>query len=155
MRMVTNSINLERGIWDACSFLDDESREERLPSTASILLTPEEGIPGLFDATARTIIVEACEESFKRLNKLELIVVEIELIGSPEESLASLKLYDALCDAVGLLETYSQFSETADQVDMCKKYRELLVDASRTSLKITGSISEVMSARRHPSTDLS
>ena len=154
-RMVANSINLERTIWDVCSFLDDQPREERMPGFTSILLTPEGGIPGLFDELSREILVEGCEDAFKRLNKMELVVAEVELIGSPGEGVAALRLYDALWDAAGLIESYAQFSEAAGQVALCKKYREHLVDASRTSLGISGSIFEVMSARRHPSGDLS
>jgi hypothetical protein len=153
-RLLTGAVNLESKIWEICSLLDDDEREERLPGYTSIFMTSDEGLPPFLDESSRNILIGGCYDAMKRLEKMALVIVEIQLIGSPEESLASLKLFDALWDAVGLVESFAKFSDAADQVDLCRKYRELLVDAARSSFQIPGSIFEVLSARRHPSTDL-
>src|SRR4030095_12439018 len=76
-RLLAGCLSLERDLWSACAQLDPEEREHRMAGHTTILLTPEEGIPGILDTEARSIIVEAIEDAFERLQELENAVAEI------------------------------------------------------------------------------
>lgn len=67
--IVTKATAVERSLYSAASMLDDSEREPRMPGTKSILLSPKEGIEGLFDRITRAILVEAVEDGFKVLDE--------------------------------------------------------------------------------------
>ena len=55
-----------------------------MPDHTTILLTPEQGIPGVFDEVTRSILVDAVEDAFERLDALEEVAAEIALVGTVE-----------------------------------------------------------------------
>lgn len=137
-RFLAECLSLERDLWSTAAQLDREDRHERMPGYSTISLTPDEGIPGVFDASTRAIIVEDVEAAFERLNKLEELAAEIALVGTPEEVAAAGDLHDALWYVVGLLEGFAPFDEAADAVDACRSARDRFTEAARLSLRTDG-----------------
>lgn len=134
-RFLAGSLRLERDLWSAASQLDSDSREERMPGATTILLTPEEGIEGVFDETTRDILVEAVEDAFERLNELEEIAAEVALIGTPDEVAAASQLHESLWEVVGLLEGFAPFDDATDAVERCRAARDRFTDAARAGLR--------------------
>jgi len=137
-RMLAGALALERDLWSACSHLDPDTRAERMPGHTTILLTPESGLPGIFDQVTREILVEAVEDAFQRLDQLEEVVAEIGLVGSTEEGRTALKLHKRLWDVAGLLEGYADFDSAADAVFRCRSARDAFSEAARRSLRVAG-----------------
>jgi hypothetical protein len=137
-RLLAEGLALEREIWDLCSFLDRDEREERLSGHTSLYMTPESGIPGIVDEEARTILVNGLHGIDERLGDLEKVVAEISLIGSPSESLAARSYLNALWDTYGWLESYSLFDVAADAVEKCRALRDQFTSAARESLRVEG-----------------
>jgi hypothetical protein len=115
--------------------LDRDPREERIPGATSILLTPDEGIPGVFDETTRAILVEAIEDAFERLDALEEIAAEVALIGTADEVTAASQPHEALWEVAGHLEVFAPFDVAADAVERCRAARNRFTDAARISLR--------------------
>lgn len=137
-QFLSEAISLERDIWSAASHLDRDDRDERMPGYTTILLTPEEGLPGIFDELTRTILVEAVEDAFSRLDSIELLVAQVALIGTPEEAKTARGLHEALWDATGLLEAYASFDDTADAVEAVREAKDQFAEAARSSLRVDG-----------------
>lgn len=137
-RLLAESLALEREIWDLCSFLDRNKREERLPGYTSIYTIPKSGIPEVVDEETRTILVNGLHGIDDRLGNLEQVVAEISLIGSPLESEATRSYLSALWDAYACLETYSLFDVAADAVEKCRALRDQFTSAARESLRVDG-----------------
>ncbi|MEV0891435.1 hypothetical protein [Promicromonospora sp. NPDC050262] len=131
---LASSLKLERDMWDAASQLDIDGRRVRMPGFTSILLTPEEGIDGVFDAITRDIIVEAVEDAFERLDALEETASEIALVGTPAEIETARNLHEALWDVAGLLESYQSFDSAADAVERARAARDAFAQAARRGL---------------------
>jgi hypothetical protein len=149
-QLLSDSISLERDIWDVASQLDRDDRDERMPGYTTILLTPVGGLPGILDQLTRTILVEAIEDAFKRLDSMELLTAQLALIGAPEEARASRTLHEALWDAVGLLEAYASFDDAADAVEVARRARDQFANAARSSLRVGG---KVIPVDRRPRAD--
>jgi hypothetical protein len=130
------SLKLERHLWSACSFLDSEVRSERLPGFTSVLLTTEGGVPPVLDKLAREILVKDIEEAFAALDELEVLVVEVELIGTAEEAATARDLWESLSDVVGLLEAFALFDQAADAVERSRSARDEFSAAARAALRI-------------------
>ena len=118
-----------------------------MPGYTSILMTPDDGLPGLFDETTREIIVDDLEAAFKRLDKLEEAAAEIALVGTPEEVRTATELHDALWTVVSLLETYAPFDDAADAVERCRTARDRFAEAARSGLRTDG---QTVSIDRRP-----
>lgn len=142
-RFLAELLRLERDLWSAAAQLDRDPREVRMPGQTSILLTPEKGIPGMFDELTRTILVEAIEDAFERLDALEETAAEIALIGTPDEVAAAGQLHESLWQATGLLESYGPFDLAADAVERCRAVRDQFTEAARTSLRAGGQPSAI------------
>lgn len=84
--IVTKATAVERSLYSAASMLDDSEREPRMPGTKSIMLSPKEGIEGLFDRITRAILVEAVEDGFKVLDELDDLTGELAIIDIPEQA---------------------------------------------------------------------
>jgi hypothetical protein len=134
--LLARSSTIERDLWSACSHLDREARAVRMPGYTTILLTPVEGLPGVFDEISRAIIVEAVEDAFDALNQVEELEAEVQLIGSPTEGHAAVALVEALWEVVGFLEGYGPFDDAADAVLRAKAAREAFRVAARESLMV-------------------
>ena len=134
------SLKLERDLWSAAAQLDPDDRQVRIPGFTTILLAPEEGIPDVFDATTREILVEAVEDAFERLDALEETAAEIALVGTPAEISAARALHEALWDVAGALETYEPFDTAADAVERVRAARDAFAKAARTGLGTTGDL---------------
>jgi len=146
-RFLAQALSLERDLWSACSMLDQDARDRRIPGYTSILLTPEEGVDGILDALTRTILVEATERGFHDLDKLELVAAEITIIGASGEAAAARNVLDALWDVVGMLEGYARFTDAADGVEACRAARDQFARAARVGLRVDG---EFLPHDRHP-----
>jgi hypothetical protein len=136
--LLAGSLALERDLWSACAHLDSEEREQRLPNHTSILLTPEEGVPGILDGIDRSILVDAIEDSFERLNDLENLVAEISLVGTTSEANAARALHEALWKVTGMMEGYEQFDFVADAVEACRTARDDFTRVARQGLRVDG-----------------
>ncbi|MGP3687441.1 hypothetical protein ACTVZO_22525 [Streptomyces sp. IBSNAI002] len=134
-KFLAGALSMERELWSTCAQLDREMRSERLPGHTSILLTPDDGIPGVLDATTRAIVVETIEEGFERLNELEELVAELTLIGSPEEAATAGELLERLGDCIGHLEVFAPFDDAADAVERCRSARDAFSIEARRSLQ--------------------
>ena len=134
-RFLAGSLRLERDLWSAAAQLDHDDRPVRMPAHSTILLTPEQGIPGVFDAVTRSILVEAVEDAFERLDALEEMVAEIALVGTVEEVRSAQGLHEALWDAAGGLESYQAFDVVTDAVLRAKAARDAFTTASRVALR--------------------
>lgn len=132
--IVTKATAVERRLHNAASMLDNEEREPRMPGTKTILLAPEGGIEGLFDAVTREILVEAIEDGFKVLDEIEDLAGELAIVGTPEQAAASRRLGDQILDAVGAMEAFAQFSDTYDEILEIGRAREAFANAARSSL---------------------
>lgn len=132
--IVTKATAVERRLHSAASMLDDEEREPRMPGTKTILLSPEGGIEGLFDAVTREILVEAIEDGFKILDEIEDLAGELAIVGTPKQATASRRLGDQILDAVGAMEAFAQFSDTYDEILAIGHAREAFANAARSSL---------------------
>ncbi|WP_163013299.1 hypothetical protein [Streptomyces fungicidicus] len=137
-RFLAGALAVERNLWSLCSHLDREDRPERLPGHTTVLLTPEEGIPGVLDALTREILIEGIEEAFADLEGLEELVAEITLIGTPSEAAAASDLMGRLADTVGWLESFAPFDVAADSVEGCRTARDLFSVEARKSLQVDG-----------------
>jgi len=137
-RLLAGSLALERDLWSACAHLDRQEREDRLPGHKSILLTLEEGLPGILDDIDRSILVDAIEDSFERLNDLEGLVAEISIVGTTSEANAARALHEALWDVTGMLEAYEQFDIVADAVEACRSARDDFTRVARQGLRVDG-----------------
>jgi hypothetical protein len=137
-QFLSAAVSLERDIWDVAAQLDRDSRDERMPGYTTILLTPEEGLPGVFDEVTRAILVEAIEDAFSKLDSMNILEAQIALIGTSEEAETAKALNDALLDAVGRLEIYAPFDEAAEAVLAVKDMREQFAKAARSSLRVEG-----------------
>jgi hypothetical protein len=139
-RLLAGCLSLERDLWSACAQLDPEEREHRMAGHTTILLTPEEGIPGILDTEARSIIVEAIEDAFERLQELENAVAEIALIGTTSEAEAAREMHQALWQVVSLLEGFQRFDLAADAVEACRSARDGFMRAARQGLRVDGEL---------------
>ncbi|MFD4583189.1 hypothetical protein [Streptomyces sp. NPDC058434] len=137
-KFLAGALSLERNLWSACAQLDREVRSERLPGHTTVLLTPDEGIPGVLDPIARGILVEAIESGFERFHELEELAAELTLIGSSEEAAAAGELLEHLIYAIGALEGFVPFDEAADAVQDCRSARDAFAAEARRSLKVDG-----------------
>jgi len=139
-RFLAGSLSLERDLWSAAAQLDRDERQIRMPGYTTILLTPEEGIPEVFDEHTRGIIVEAVEDAFARLDALEETAAEIALVGTTEEVSAARSLHEALWDAAGSLESYAPFDVAADAVERARAARDAFARAARAGLRTGGDV---------------
>jgi hypothetical protein len=150
-QFLSGALALERDIWSADSQLDRDSRNERMPGYTTILLTPKEGLPGIFDELTRTILVEAIEDAYSRLDEMELLVAQIALIGTLEEAIAARTLHEALWDAAGMLETYASFDDACEVVLAARRARDHFAEAARSGLRVDG---EAVPVDRRPRLDV-
>jgi len=132
--IVTKATAVERSLYSAASMLDDSEREPRMPGTKSILLSPKEGIEGVFDGITREILVEAVEDGFKVLDELDDLTGELAIIGTPEQAATARLLAEQLLDAVGCLETFAQSSLAYAEVLAIRDARESFAEAARDNL---------------------
>lgn len=139
-QFLAKSLSLERDLWSAAAQLDRDDRAVRMPGHTTILLTPDEGLPGVLDAITREILVEEIEKAFERLDELEEVAAEIALVGSPSEVEAASELHESLWSVVGLLEAYAPFDEAADAVEACRSARDRFLQAARTGLRAEGQV---------------
>jgi hypothetical protein len=137
-QLLREAICLERDLWNVASFLDADDRDKRMPGHTTILLTPQEGLPGIFDEDTRAILVEAVEDAFSRLDSMELLVAEVALIGTPEQTKTARALHEALWDVTGLLEAYASFHDAADAVEAVRRAKDQFAEAARSSLRVEG-----------------
>ena len=145
-RFLAGSLSLERDLWSAAAQLDPDDRPVRIPQHTTILLTPEQGIADVFDEVTRSILVEAVEDVFKRLDALEEVAAEIALVGSVEEVDSAQDLHEALWDVAGGLESYQAFDVVADAVERARAARDAFTSASRRALR-SGSDARLVSGR--------
>ncbi len=150
-QFLSDAIALERDIWSAASHLDSQSRDERMPGYKTILLTPEEGLPDIFDELTRTILVEAIEGAYSRLDSMELLVAQVALIGTPEEAKAARKLHEALWDAAAMLEMYSRSDDAYEAILAARRARDEFAEAARSGLRVDG---QAISVDRRPRLDV-
>lgn len=136
--LLAGTVKLERKLWSACSQLDTEKRPERLPGHVSILLTPETGIPPVLDELTREIVVDAVEDAFDALEALELLVAEVSLMCTSEETTRARELLESLADVVGLLEVFALFDDAADAVERSRAARDSYAESVRTALRVDG-----------------
>lgn len=134
-RFLAGSLSLERDLWSAAAQLDPDDRSVRIPGHTTILLTPEQGIPGVIDKVSRSILVEAVEDAFERLDALEEVAAEIALVGTVEEVDSARALHEALWDVTGDLESYQAFDVAADAVERARAARDAFTSASRRALR--------------------
>lgn len=132
--IVTKATAVERSLYSAASMLDDSERKPRMPGTKSILLSPKEGIEGLFDSITREILVEAVEDGFKVLDELDDLTGELAIIGTPEQAATARLLAEQLLDAVGCLEMFAQSSLAYAEVLAMRDARESFAEAARDNL---------------------
>ena len=132
--IVTKATAIERSLYSAASVLDDEEREPRMPGCKTILLSPEDGIDGLFDEVIREILVEAVEDGFTVIEEIDDLAGELEIIGSPEQTVATRLLTDQILDAVGELEMFTRSSDAYLAILAIREARAAFADASRRSL---------------------
>lgn len=137
-QFLRDAISLERNMWNVASQLDVDGRDKRMPGYTTILLTPEEGLPGIFDEVTRIILVEAVEDAFSRLDSMELLLAEVALIGTPEQTQTARALHEALWTVTGLLEAYASFDDAADAVEAARRARDQFAEAARSSLRVEG-----------------
>lgn len=137
-RLLAGSLSLERDLWSAAAQLDRDDRPVRMPAHTTILLTPEQGIPGVFDEVTRSILVEAVEDAFERLDALEEVAAEIALVGTVEEVDSARGLHEALWDVAGGLESYQPSDVVADAVERARAARDAFTSASRQALRSSG-----------------
>ncbi|MDX2403005.1 hypothetical protein NJO91_07695 [Streptomyces microflavus] len=138
-KFLAGALSLERDLWSSCSHLDRDNRVERLAGHTSLLLAPEDGIPGVLDSLTRRILVEDIEEALGKLNDLEELVAEITLIGTPEEAIAASEVHEVLGTVVGHLEGFAPFDDAADLVEECRTARDVFAEEARRSLRVDGS----------------
>mgnify|MGYP006908185442 CR=1 FL=1 len=137
-RFLAGSLSLERDLWSAVAQLDRDDRPVRMPDHTTILLTPEQGIPGVFDEVTRSILVDAVEDAFERLDALEEVAAEIALVGTVEEVDSARALHEALWDVAGGLESYQALDVVADAVERARAARDAFTSASRRALRAGG-----------------
>jgi hypothetical protein len=148
-RFLAGALSLERDLWSAAAQLDPDDRSVRMPGFTTILLTPDHGIPGVFDETTRSILVEAVEDAFTRLDALEELAAEIALVGTGGEIRAARELHEALWGAAGCLESYQPFDVAADAVERARTARDAFTNAARAGLRAGGSIGALDGRPRH------
>lgn len=136
--LLAGALLLEQQLWSACAQLDRDVRSERLPGHTSILLTPTSGVPPVLDELTREILVDAVEDAFKAVEALEVLVAEVALISTDEETARARDLVDSLVDVVGLLESFACFDEAADAVERSRLARDAYLRVARRELKVDG-----------------
>jgi len=128
---------LERNLYDAVAFLDNEERAERLPGHKSIFMVPRSGLEEAhLDAFAVEYLSKAAHDGFEAMPELEQLASELALVGDPAEAHAANELIDALLDAVGMIEMCATVTEAWQAIQESRARREALVQASRRSLRI-------------------
>lgn len=111
--------------------LDNEERDPRLPGSNTILLSPKEGIEGLFDGTTIAILVKTVEEGSKDLVEIEDLAGELGIMGSPEQAAACRLLVDQIHGAVTAPEMFEVRWRVYQEMSAIRDAREAFADASR------------------------
>lgn len=132
--IVTKATGVERDLYNAAAMLDDQERKPRMPGTKSVVLSPEEGIDGVFDGITREIIVEAVEHGFEILDELDSLTGELAIIGTAEQVEAARLLADQILGAVGSLEIFAMSSDAYEQILAIRKAKESFSESSRNYL---------------------
>ena len=109
-------------------------------------------MPGILDGIDRSILVDAIEDSFERLNDLENLVAEISLVGTTAEANAARVLHEALWDVTGLMEAFEQFDLAAGAVETCRTARDDFTRVARQGLRVDGAPVAPDGRPRAPST---
>jgi hypothetical protein len=122
-RFLAGCLKLERDLWSAAAQLDRDDRPVRMPGYTTIFLTPEEGLPGVFDGLTRSILVKAMEDGFARLDALEELAAEIALFGTEREVATGYMLHEALGDVVRMLEATSRLTLWPMPWNVCLRSR--------------------------------
>jgi hypothetical protein len=138
-RYLSGALALERELWSACAFLDSDERAERLAGFTCLVMTPEEGLPGIIDQEAREILLDATRTASEKMDELENLSAEITLIGTPEEGTTARELWERLSVVCGLIEAFRPFDQAADAVEECRAARDEFAAAARESLQVDGS----------------
>lgn len=139
--IVTKATAVERSLYNAAAMLDDSEREPRMPGTKSILLSPEQGIEGVFDSITREIIVEAVEGGFKVLDEMDDLTGELAIIGTPEQAATARLLTEQILDAVGSMEMFSHPSDAYEEILAIRDVMESFATAARDNLLTAASVS--------------
>lgn len=132
--IVTKATGVERDLYNAAAMLDDQERKPRMPGTKSVLLSPEEGIDGVFDGITREIIVEAVEHGFEVLDELDSLTGELAIIGTAEQIEAARLLADQILGAVGSLEIFAMSSDAYERILAIREAKESFSESSRNYL---------------------
>lgn len=139
----STALILERNLLDACAFLDNDQRAERLPGHKSIFAVPRTGLAAAqLDAFAVEYLSKAAHDGFEAISELEQLASELALVGELAEAQAANELIEALLDAVGMIEMCATANETYQAIYMCRTHREALLQASRRSLRIDQGIEQ-------------
>lgn len=139
--IVTKATAVERILYSAAAVLDDSKREPRMPGTKSILLSPKQGIEGVFDRITREIIVEAVEDGFKVLDEMDDLTGELAIIGTPEQAATARLLTDQILDAVGSLEMFAHPSDAYAEILAIRGAKESFAEAARDNLLAAANVS--------------
>lgn len=137
--IVTKAVAIERKLHSAASFLDNDERDPRMPGEKSVLLSPQDGIDGLFDSVAREVLVEAIEEGFKVMEEIDDLRGELAIIGSPEQATSAEELGDQILEATGALEIFARYSDAEKEIYAIRDARDSFAEAARASLLATES----------------
>jgi len=133
-------LKLEREAWSAASFLDREIRETRLPGYTSLALVPVEGIPGVIDEDALSILSDVLADGFEGLEALEVSVETFAIVASSEVGTEARALVSSLWDVYGCLEMFTTFDDAADSVEQVRAARDRFANEVRKSLGVQGHV---------------
>ena len=147
-QLIASALVLERQLWSACAFMDDDERTERLGGYTSIHMVPDEGLEGIIDSVELNILGGMLEETDEPLRKLEVLVAELALIGEPNEAKVADQLLDSFLVAMSIIESFQSSHHAFQAVLTCKSNREQLIQESRKSLRVDAKPVDVSAPRQ-------
>lgn len=105
--VIATAETIERELYSNCAHLTSEGpRENWLPGYTTVLLIPEDGIPGVIDGLTRDILVDSHEMLSPKFDELSLLAAELQLIGSKDEAALADQLIDELLAAASNVEAF-------------------------------------------------
>jgi hypothetical protein len=118
--VIATAETIERELYSNCAHLTSEGpRENWLPGYATVLLIPEDGIPGVIDGITRDILVDSHEMLSPKFDELSLLAAELQLIGSKDEA----ALADRLVDELLAASNVEAFAPAARDTRRCSRLR--------------------------------
>jgi len=147
------AVRVERKEHDLLAFLPDSAEPStRMRETHStILITPDDGLPGIVEPLDRGILVEGIRECMEMLNDADELQAELLLHFEGEVVTTAVDLVEALWDVVGHLEVFGESSAGYAASQEAERRRQASNEQARRNLGLVMDLQDA--PRRAVATD--